>query len=191
LPSAGFACAATEIIMKTTNQGAGTKPANEISDFTGGASIIETDETELGRLRKELASEREARLRLAAEYDNYRQRTKREMTEAAEAGKRELLERLVSITDDLDLALASLDESSEGAIVEGLRMIDRRFRQALEASGVVGFESKGEKFDPERHEAFDLISGTDSEPETVQREIRRGYFWNDKLLRPALVVVAR
>jgi molecular chaperone GrpE len=178
-------------MMKTSNQTARTKPANEKSDFTGDDAIFAAVETELEALREELASERDARLRLAAEYDNYRRRTKREAAQAAEAGKRELLNRLISIADDLDLALANLSVSSEGPVAEGLRMIDRRFRETLEASGVVGFENRGEKFDPERHEAFDLISDADSEPETVQREIRRGYFWRGKLLRPALVVVAR
>lgn len=176
--------------MKTANQRADVKPANEKSNFIDDVEIFDAAETELERFREELALEKDARLRLAAEYENYRRRTKREMAQAAEQGKRELLERLISIADDFDLALANLDKSDD-AMAEGLRMIDRRFRETLEVSGVVGFESEGEKFDPERHEAFDVLSGLENESGTVQAEIRRGYFWNDKLLRPALVVVAR
>lgn len=151
---------------------------------------IEPAEDETARLREELEAERDKYLRLAAEYENYRRRTKSEIARAADEGKRELLVRMLTTADDLDLALANAEESS-GALAEGLQMIHRRFHNMLEAEGVVGFESKGEKFDPERHEAFDVAFGTENEPETVHTEIRRGYFWNDKLLRPTLVVVAQ
>lgn len=163
---------------------------NEKSIISDEVEMSDAPETELERLREELAAEREARLRLAAEYDNYRRRTRKEMAQAGEEGKRELLERLISLADDLDLALAGAGESSD-AVAEGLRMIHRRFEGMLEANGVAAFESEGEKFDPERHEAFDVAVVTGSKPETVYREIRRGYLWNGKLLRPALVVVAQ
>lgn len=176
--------------MEMTNQNIETKPAEEPLVFTDEVSILEPVAAEVEQLKAELASERDQRLRLAAEFDNYRRRVRREQAEAAEKGKRELLERLLSIADDFDLALANVDESPD-SVVEGLRMIHRRFRDMLEASGVIAFESRGEKFDPERHEAFDVISGTENEPETVHTEIRRGYFRNGKLLRPALVVVAQ
>ncbi len=167
-----------------------TKPAKEHPAFTDEVEIFKPVASEVERLHEELASERDRRLRLAAEFDNYRRRVRREQTEAAERGKRELLERLVSIADDLELALANVDESSD-AVAEGMRMIRRRFSDMLEANGVVVFLSQGEKFNPERHEAFDVLSGTGNEPGTVETEIRRGYFWNGKLLRPALVVVAQ
>lgn len=167
-----------------------TKMTDESPVYVDEANLFHPVEDETTRLREELEAERDQRLRLAAEYENYRRRTKRESAQAAEAGKRELLEQLVSLADELDLALANADESPD-AIAEGLRLIHRRFRAMLEANKVTPFESKGEKFDPERHEAFDVVSGTENHPETVYTEIRRGYFWNDKLLRPALVVVAQ
>jgi molecular chaperone GrpE len=183
--------------MKIGNQNMEAKTADDARVFTGEnqaftdeVEVLKPLEAEIERLREELASERDAHLRLAAEYDNYRRRTKRESARAADEGKRKLLERLVSLADDLDLALANTD-GSPGAVAEGLRLIHKRFHLMLEANGVVPFESRGEKFDPERHEAFDVMSGTENEPETVHTEIRRGYFWNDNLLRPALVVVAQ
>lgn len=176
--------------MEIANQNIEAKTMNETTVVIDEVEIFHHDETEIERLRKELLSERDAHLRLAAEFDNYRRRTKRESAQVAEEGKRELLERLVSLADDLDLALANAD-GPPNAVAEGLGLIHKRFHDMLEANGVVPFESKGEKFNPERHEAFDIVSGTKNEPETVHTEIRRGYFWNDKLLRPALVVVAQ
>ena len=145
-------------------------------------------EREVERLRGELDAERDARLRLAAEYQNYRRRTEQEKTRAADHGKRELLNSLLSIADDFDLALGRSNESPEG-VAEGVRMIQRRFADILRDNGVDAFESEGEKFDPERHEAFDVVAAEERESGTVHSEMRRGYFWNGRLLRPALVVV--
>jgi molecular chaperone GrpE len=167
-----------------------TKMADESPVYVDEADIFHPIEDETIHLREELEAERDKRLRLAAEYENYRRRTKREIAQAADEGKRELLERMLSIADDLDVALANADESPD-AVAEGLRIIHQRFSAMLEANGFIGFESKGEEFDPERHEAFDVIAAGENETGRVNTEIRRGYFWNDKLLRPALVVVAQ
>lgn len=140
------------------------------------------------RLREELEAERDKYLRLAAEYKNYRRRTEQENAGAADRGKRELLLHLVSLADDLDRALAGLNESPE-AVAEGVRMIHRRFRDILEANSVIAFESEGEAFDPERHEAFAVVAAGEREAGIVHEQMRRGYFWKDKLFRPALVVV--
>ena len=147
-------------------------------------------EAENKKLREELAAEREARLRLAADFDNYRRRVRREREHAAEEGKRELLERLITVADDFDLAMANLKDADD-SVAEGLRAIRKRFVDMLESNGVVAFESRGEIFDPTRHEAFDVIDDPNEKSGTVHSEVRRGYFWKDKLLRPALVVVAQ
>jgi molecular chaperone GrpE len=96
----------------------------------------------------------------------------------------------MSIADDLDLALAASHKSPE-AVAEGLQMIHRRFRDILKENSVIAFESEGERFDPERHEAFDVVAAGGRESGIVHQEMRRGYFWNSKLLRPALVVVTK
>lgn len=153
-------------------------------------SDVDDRSSEVEKLREQLASERDARLRLAAEYDNYRRRTKRESEMAAAEGKRELLEQMLIIVDELDLALANLNEVP-GWVAEWVQTIHRRFHALLEANGVVGIESVGEVFDPERHEAFDVRPDTEYEAGTVHTDLRRGYFWNGKLLRPSLVIVAQ
>jgi molecular chaperone GrpE len=140
-------------------------------------------------LLEDLERERDARLRLAAEYQNFRRRTERERAHAAQEGKREILTQLVSIVDDIEVALDGSDRST-APVTEGLRMIHRRFLHVLKRNGVTPFESVGSRFDPNVHHAFDVVTGED-DPGTVLREERRGYLWNDKLLRPALVVVSQ
>ncbi len=168
-----------------------TKMAGESPVYVDEVNLFHPEEDETARLSEELEAERDKYLRLAAEYENYRRRTKLEQANAAEKGKRELLERLISLADDFDLALANVDDASDQRMVEGLQLIERRLKAVLDANNVVPFESAGEIFNPELHEAFDVISGAESESGKVHSELRRGYFWRDKLLRPALVVVGQ
>jgi molecular chaperone GrpE len=165
-----------------------TKMTDESQVSVDKADLLHPIEDEAEHLREELAAERDKYLRLAAEYQNYRRRTEEEKVEAADNGKRELLIQLVSLADDLDLALSGLNESPE-AVADGVRMIHRRFRDILEANTVIAFESEGERFDPERNEAFAVVAAGKRESGTVHEEMRRGYLWKDKLFRPALVVV--
>lgn len=167
------------------------KTADESPVFVDEVSIFQPAEAETARLREELEAERDKYLRLAAEFENYRRRTKREQAEAAEKGKCELLLRLVSLADDFDLALANADDASDGRIVEGLQLIERRLKAVLDANNVVAFNSADEVFNPELHEAFDVAPGAEGESGKVHSELRRGYLWNGKLLRPALVVVVQ
>ncbi len=168
-----------------------TKMNDESPVFIDEVDIFHPVEDETARLREELEAERDKYLRLAAEYENYRRRTKLEQATTAEKGKRELLVRLISLADDFDLALANADDASDERLVEGLQLIKRRLKTVLDANGVVSFDSTGEIFNPELHEAFDVISVEDGKSGRVYNEMRRGYFWNDKLLRPSLVVVTQ
>jgi len=176
--------------MQITEQQTETISIEGTTDVADDFKISEDAVNQEERLREELASERDLRLRLAAEFDNYRRRVRREQGENARAGKQELLEQLISMADDLDLAMANLDGVSD-SIAEVVRMTHRRLMGLLEANGVAGFSSLGQRFDPERHEAFDIAKNTITESGNVHAELRRGYFWGDKLLRAALVVVAQ
>lgn len=165
------------------------KTAEDTPVYIDEVDIFYPSENETARLREELQAEHDKYLRLAAEYENYRRRTKLEQSAAAENGKRELLLRLVSLADDFDLALANSKNALDNAIVEGLEIIARRLKTILDANGVIAFDSTNEFFNPELHEAFDVISAQNSKSGRVHSELRRGYLWNDKLLRPSLVIV--
>jgi len=142
------------------------------------------------RLQEDLSTERERRLRLLAEFDNYRRRTREERALAEETGKREVLLALLDLKDDLDRALLHIGETSD-AVADGLRLIQQRFDTLLDSQGVTTFESEGEVFDPEIHEAMTMIDGDGEQSGTVYSEHRRGYLMNGKLLRPARVAVLK
>jgi molecular chaperone GrpE len=162
---------------------------NRIYEVSEGEVPTSVD-PEIAQLQEDLTTERERHLRLLAEFDNYRRRTKQERTLAEEGGKREVLLALLDVKDDFDRALLHIGETSD-AVADGLRLIQQRFNNLLEAHGVTAFESEGEVFDPEIHEAMTMIDGNGEQSGTVYSEHRRGYLMNGKLLRPARVAVLK
>ena len=153
--------------------------------------VIEPNREQVGSLEEELASEREQRLRLLAEFDNYRRRARQEHAVAEEKGKREILLALLNIMDDFDRALVQIDSTSD-SVSEGVRLIRDRLSKVLRSNGVTAFESQGQPFDPMLHEALRVIDTNDeSESDIVSAEEQRGYLVNGELLRPARVSVLK
>ena len=147
-------------------------------------------EPEAVRLKEELANERERGLRLLAEFENYRRRTRQEQALAEQNGKREVLLALLDVMDDFDRALLHVGEAPD-AVADGLRLIRQRFSDVLQSNGVRPFDSEGEPFDPTVHEAMTVIDSDGEESGTVYSEHRRGYFIKGELLRPARVAVLK
>jgi molecular chaperone GrpE len=162
---------------------------NGLYEVIEGRSNGEFD-PEIVWLKKELANERERGLRLLAEFDNYRRRTRHEQTLAEQNGKREVLLALLEVMDDFDRALLHIGEAP-GAVADGLRLIRQRLSDVLHSNGVTAFDSEGELFDPTVHEAMIVIDGDGEQSGTVYTEHRRGYFINGELLRPARVAVLK
>ena len=162
---------------------------NGLYEVIEGESTGELD-PEIVRLKEELVTERERGLRMLAEFDNYRRRTRQEQTLAAQNGKREVLLALLDVMDDFDRALLHLGEAPD-AVSDGLRLIRQRFSDVLHSNGVTPFDSEGEPFDPTVHEAMIVIDSDGEESGTVYTEHRRGYFINGELLRPARVAVLK
>lgn len=150
----------------------------------------EVSQLEAARLTEELAAERERGLRLLAEFDNYRRRTKRERALAEQDGKREVLLALLDVMDDFDRALLYVAEGSD-AVTSGVRLIHQRLNDVLRSHGVTPFDSEGKPFDPTVHEAIAMIDSDGNESGTVYAEDRRGYLINGELLRPARVTVLK
>ena len=145
---------------------------------------------EILRLTEELDTERERGLRMLAEFDNYRRRTRQEQALAEQNGKREVLLALLDVMDDFDRALLHVGEAPD-AVADGLTLIRQRFSDVLHSNGVRPFDSEGEPFDPTVHEAMTVIDSDGDESGTVYAEDRRGYFINGELLRPARVAVLK
>jgi molecular chaperone GrpE len=151
----------------------------------------EVTEQDLEQIRAELQESRDAYIRTLADFDNYRKRVERERDEIGAAGKRELLLGIIDIADNFERAVdaATAAGSDCTAIQAGITAIYRQIQRLLEKNGVVQFESIGERFDPERHEAAGVVAGAGEAGDIVQ-EMSRGYLWNGRLLRPAAVFVA-
>src|SRR6185295_8925625 len=163
---------------------------NGLSEIIEGESTDELD-PEIVRLMEELDTERERGVRMLAEFDNYRRRTRQHQALAEQNGKRDVLLALLDLMDDFDRALLHLGEAPD-AVADGLRLIRQRFSDVLHSNGVSPFDSEGKPLDPTVHEAMTVIdSDGEEESGTVYTEHRRGYFINGELLRPARVAVLK
>lgn len=128
-------------------------------------------------------------LRALADLDNYRKRAKREIDEAARAGRESLLRELLPAFDNFERAL---QHSNAGdALATGLRIIEGQLLDALGRFGVIRFNAHGEPFDPARHEAIDHVETSALTPGTVAQVFSSGYLSGTRLVRPAVVSVAK
>ena len=143
---------------------------------------------EVEQLRHELDEERDRRLRLLAEFDNFRRRAARERESANAEGQRAALRPLLAVLDTLERALAA--GSSDRHFYEGVAATHRLFLDALRQAGAEPVESVGRRFDPTVHEAVATVRAEGSPPGTVVQEARRGWRLGGEMLRPAQVVVA-
>ena len=130
-------------------------------------------------------------LRLMAEFDNAKKRAVREREDYVRFANESLLRELLPVLDNFDRALqAAKGDPRSGAVTAGIELIQRELLRVLEKSGAVPFQSVGQPFDPERHEAVARVPTTDQPEMTVVAETARGYLLNGRVLRPAMVTVA-
>jgi molecular chaperone GrpE len=154
---------------------------------------------ELAKLRENLeAKEKEANenydryVRQVAELENFRKRANRERDEAIRFANEALVKDLLPVVDNLERAVAHAKDGGNGKpLVEGVEMVLRGFFDTLAKHGVVPIAAVGQRFDPEKHEAMAQIESGTYEPDTVVEEYHKGYLLRDRLLRPALVSVAK
>jgi molecular chaperone GrpE len=157
-----------------------------------GADTTTTPDDAPDSLQRERDELHDRLLRTKAEFDNYRKRTDRERRELFEAAAADVMHELLPIVDDLERALdASTDEGSADAYRRGVELIHRQVLDVLRKRGVETLEAVGQDFDPEWHEAVASEPAGDHRDGEVTAEIRRGYRIGSKLLRPAMVKVAK
>lgn len=141
------------------------------------------DAGELQAARAE-AAERTADLqRITAEYANYRKRADRDKQAAAVAGKAVVVAELLSVLDDLDRA------EEHGDLTGGFKTVADKLTGTLERAGLSGYGAEGDEFDPNVHEAVQFATSAEVEHPTVTTVLRRGYLFDERVLRPAVVVV--
>lgn len=149
------------------------------------------DASELDTVKRERDENYDRFVRKAAEFDNYRRRVERERREQADRAVVGMLEDLLAIVDDFDLAL-TVDAGDGGvAYRKGVEMIHAKLQDLLRKQGVKVMEALGTDFDPNLHEAVMQESSASHRDNEVIAVLRKGYTLNDRLLRPAAVKVAK
>ena len=148
---------------------------------------------DLERLTREAAQAKDQYLRNLAEFENARKRLQREKEEFAKYAAEGLIRELLPVIDGLDQALVAVDKQSDPqAVVKGVHLIYRQLLGLLEKEGVKRIPTVGEPFDPHRHEAVAQVdTGDGKADETVVEEVQVGYTMHGRVLRPAMVKVAK
>jgi molecular chaperone GrpE len=146
-------------------------------------------ETELTRLKNERDALFDRLARLQAEFDNFRKRQSKEQQDFRDYALTNAIQTLLPILDSLDRALQTQPEGPE--FRKGVELIDRQFHDALSKLGVEPIEAKGQPFDPNQHQAVQMVQNEDVPNDHVAGELQRGYRLKDRLLRPAMVTVSK
>ena len=174
--------------------GASTETASgdeALTEEVGAQGAEAEPSTDLDDMQTELTTIKDRHLRLVAEFTNYRRRAESELSEAWARGQADMLRSFVDGLDDLQRVGAWQAESTTvEALVEGVDLVERKFRQALEAAGVELIDPVDEVFDPNVMEAMLGVPTEDPEnDQKVQEVFQKGYRFKGHLVRPARVVV--
>jgi molecular chaperone GrpE len=169
---------------------AGQSDADGAETDTSSASAAAAD----GRAEELVSQLEEANnryLRLAADFDNFKKRARQEQLDTMRYAAATVAERLLPVLDDAGRALSHAPEGVEESWLKGVQLTFQQLEDALGSVGVERIQAVGSAFDPKLHEAIGSESTSDHPEDTVVVELRPGYKMHDRVLRPALVKVAR
>jgi molecular chaperone GrpE len=153
---------------------------------------VESLEADLSAAREEARQNQERWLRERADLENYKKRSERERADTLRFGNERLLKDLLPIVDNLERAVSHAHGGGNGQpLIEGVGLVLKSLLEVLERHGVTRIEAKGTPFDPAHHEAVAHVASSEHEPNAVMEEHQPGYRLKDRLLRPALVSVAK
>lgn len=161
-------------------------------DATAEAEQAESPEARIAALEEEVNKAKDQALRAAADAQNARRRAEQDAEKARKFALERFVKELLPVVDSIEKALESL-QNDDGASVhrEGLEMTLKMQLSALEKFGVKQLEPQGEPFNPQYHEAMTMVPNPAMEPNTVMDVLQKGYTLNDRLVRPAMVVVSK
>jgi len=131
-------------------------------------------------------------LNVHAEYENTRRRIEKEKTDHIKFANEDIIGQLFPIMDNFDMAFAAMEKAEDKtAMMDGIKLVQKEFHRILEDNGVARIKTEGEQFDPNVHEAVLMVETTEYPDEAILEEMRAGYTFNGRLLRPAQVKVAK
>jgi len=173
-----------------------TKAFEEDDEEAPGGAASPTEIAALKSVIKELDEKARQNynryLRALAEMENYKKRMARERVELMRYAGEDLLREILPVVDNLERTLAHInDEVETGKVMEGVALIHKQFLQALEKSGIVRIEEVPCAFNPEIHQALQKVEDKGVPDDTVVEILQKGYFLNGKVIRPAMVKVAK
>lgn len=146
----------------------------------------------LAEAKAEAAKMKDQWIRTAADFDNFRKRARRELEDARKGGREELLKELLPVFDNLERAVQSAQRATDvKAVADGLSMVLRQFIDTLGRANIVKVPTMGKQFDPGVHEAIQQVETDEHPPGTIVAEVQPGYQQGDRLVRAAMVVVAK
>ena len=153
----------------------------------------ETMEQQLVKAQHTIKDYWDQMMRLRAEIENNRKRAERDLENAHKYALKSFVENLLPVIDSMEMgqAAAAADNATLESIREGSELTVGMFVQVLEKNGLEQVDPLGEKFDPERHQAISMLDVESAESNTVVEVMQKGFLLNDRLVRPAMVVVAR
>lgn len=151
------------------------------------------EDSELEKVRAELAESKDKYLRLVAEFDNFRRRSSKERLELIQTAGREVILDMLEVLDDADRAQKQLESTDDiQQLKEGVTLVFNKLRSRLQAKGLKPMEATGTDFNPDLHDAITEIPAPSSNLRgKVLDEVTKGYYLNDKIIRHAKVVVGK
>jgi molecular chaperone GrpE len=184
--------------MGEENEANGTVPSGaDEAKSDESAEATETTEAAappdpLAEAKAEAQKNKEQWMRTAADFDNFRKRSRREIDDSRRAGREEMLKEFLPVFDNLERAILSAQRAQDTkAVADGLNMILRQFVDTLGRVNITKVPTTGKEFDPSVHEAIQQVETDEHTPGTVVAEVQPGYVQGERLVRPALVVVAK
>ena len=175
-------------------------PENKLEESLSEADLFQSDEasdptsadSQEKQAQEELQIYQDKYIRLAAEFENYKRRAQRDQSDAIRYANESLLKNLLSTLDNLERAIqCGKDAGASGSLLEGVELTHKQFLETIEKLGLRQVSSAGSLFDPNMHQAVAQVESETVAPNTVVEEFQKGYFLHDRILRPAMVTVAK
>ena len=168
-----------------------TDPEGKDVDEEKAEADLPTEEEVPSSSEDEIEALKDQLLRTVAESENIRRRASRDVENAHKYANEKLLEDLLPVLDSLEKALELPNQSDDAkALLEGIEISLKMFRETLERGGVAIVDPLGEPFDPSKHEALAMVPNEEVEPNSVIEVVQKGYLLNERVVRAARVVVS-
>jgi molecular chaperone GrpE len=178
--------------MSADSEKSTVESEGEATPASQNAESTEAGKDPIAEAKADAARFREQWMRSAADFDNFRKRSRRELEDARKGGKEELLKEFLPVFDNLERAVQSAHRATDmKGVADGLQMVLRQYADTLARGGITKVPTIGTRFDPSHHEAIQQVETDEHPAGTVIAEVQPGYLQGERLIRAAMVVVAK